>query len=73
MPVKNNNKQKYTKDWDGAIRMVQMCWATAILKLFWDGVGTVLFGKLFQSGIVLGNKLNLNHSVINMKGGGNNW
>ena len=53
--------------------MVQMCWATAILKLFWDGDGTILFGKLFQSGIVLGNKLNLNYSVINMKGRKTKW
>ena len=36
-----------------------MCCANAVLKLFRDVDSTIVFGSLFQNGIVLGKKLDL--------------
>ena len=33
-----------------------MCWATVVLKLFRYIGSTIVFGNLFQNGIVLGKK-----------------
>ena len=45
-----------------------MCLATAVLKQFWDRDKTIALGELFQSGIVLGRKLNLKDSVLHLQG-----
>ena len=45
-----------------------MCWATAVLKLFRDVDSTIVFGSLFQNGIVLGKKLDLKDCVLHLKG-----
>ena len=35
-------------------------------KVLWDEDSTITFGRLFQNGIVLGNKLNLKDSVLHL-------